>query len=113
MPSLFSNDESVIQMAGLYMMAYSIDGVLTAISFNLSALLNGCGNTTFNMTQNLIATFLGRIPATWFFAQMANTDLFLIGCAAPASTIMSIVMLVGCILVIRKNKSLAHPIVNE
>lgn len=93
MPSLFSNEADVIQMTGLYMKAYSIDGVLTAISFNLSALLNGCGKTTFNMTQNLIATFLGRIPATWFFSRLASANLFLIGLAAPASTVMSIVML--------------------
>lgn len=93
MPSLFSNEENVIQMTGLYMKAYSIDGVLTAISFNLSALLNGCGKTTFNMTQNLIATFLGRIPATWFFSKLPSANLFLIGLAAPASTVMSILML--------------------
>lgn len=93
MPSLFSNEEAVIQMTGLYMKAYSIDGVLTAISFNLSALLNGCGKTTFNMTQNLIATFLGRIPATWFFSRLSSANLFLIGLAAPASTVMSILML--------------------
>ena len=93
MPSLFSNDEDVIAMAGLYMQAYSIDGVLTAVAFNLSALLNGCGKTAFNMTQNLIATFLGRIPATWLFSRLADTSLFLIGCAAPASTVLSIVML--------------------
>lgn len=93
MPSLFSNDDAVVAMAGLYMKAYSIDGVLTAISFNLSALLNGCGRTTFNMTQNLIATFLGRIPATWLFSKMASANLFLIGLAAPASTVLSIGML--------------------
>lgn len=93
MPSMFSNDAAVIDMTGLYMKAYSIDGVLTAISFNLSALLNGCGKTTFNMTQNLISTFLGRIPATWFFSRLASADLFLIGLAAPASTVMSILML--------------------
>ncbi|MCQ2437802.1 MAG: MATE family efflux transporter [Clostridia bacterium] len=104
MPSLFTNDAEVIEMAGLYMKAYSIDGILTAISFNLSALLNGCGMTAFNMAQNLIATFLGRIPATWFFARMAHTDLFLIGCAAPASTVMSIVMLAIYILVNRKSE---------
>ena len=102
MPSLFSNDEAVIGMAGLYMKAYCIDGVLTAIAFNLSALLNGCGKTAFNMAQNLIATFLGRIPATWLFARLANTDLFLIGCAAPASTVLSIVMLAVYIRVHRR-----------
>lgn len=93
MPSLFSKDADVIQMTGLYMKAYSIDGVLTAISFNVSALLNGCGKTTFNMTQNLIATFLGRIPATWFFSRLTSANLFLIGLAAPASTVLSILML--------------------
>lgn len=107
MPSLFTDDAEVIQMAGLYMKAYSIDGILTAIAFNLSALLNGCGRTTFNMAQNLIATFLGRIPATWIFSRLANTNLFLIGCAAPASTILSIIMLLVYIRMIRKKKLLA------
>lgn len=93
MPSLFTDDREVVQMAGLYMQAYSIDGMLTAVAFNLSALLNGCGKTTFNMAQNLIATFLGRIPATWLFSRLADTNLFLIGCAAPASTVLSIIML--------------------
>lgn len=102
MPSLFSNDTEVVELAGLYMRAYSIDGILTAISFNLSAMLNGCGKTAFNMTQNLIATFLGRIPATWFFSKMANTNLFLIGCAAPASTVLSIIMLLVYIRFNRK-----------
>ena len=104
MPSLFTDDAEVVAMAGLYMKAYSIDGILTAISFNLSALLNGCGRTTFNMAQNLIATFLGRIPATWLFSRMANTNLFLIGCAAPASTALSIIMLVVYIQVSKKKK---------
>lgn len=104
MPSLFSKDEAVIQMAGLYMKAYSIDGVLTAISFNLSALLNGCGKTAFNMAQNLTATFLGRIPATWFFSKMASANLFLIGLAAPASTVLSILMLLIYIQRMRRSR---------
>ncbi|MDO4458755.1 MAG: MATE family efflux transporter [Clostridia bacterium] len=102
MPSLFSNDKTVIEMTGLYMKAYCIDGIFTAIAFNLSALLNGCGKTTFNMAQNLISTFLGRIPATWLFSRLPTTNLFLIGLAAPASTAMSIVMLLVYIAVQRK-----------
>ena len=101
LPSLFTSDADVIEMAGLYMKAYSIDGVLTALTFNLSGLLNGCGKTAFNMTQNLISTFLGRIPATWIFSRLPGANLFLIGCAAPASTVMSIVMLLAYI---RRNR---------
>lgn len=93
LPSLFSKDEEVVKFAGLYMRAYSIDGVLTAITFNLAAMLNGCGKTGFNLVQNLVSTFLGRIPATWLFSRLPSTNLFIIGCAAPASTIISIIML--------------------
>lgn len=106
MPSLFSNDLEVARMAGLYMMAYSIDGVLTSVSFNLSALLNGCGKTTYNMAQNLISTFLGRIPATWIFSRLASANLFLIGLAAPASTVMSILMLFGYIRFSQKRNAM-------
>lgn len=104
MPSLFSNEADVIQMTGLYMKAYSIDGVLTAISFNLSALLNGCGKTAFNLTQNLIATFLGRIPATWFLSKLPSANLFFIGLATPASNVMSILMLLVYIRISQSQK---------
>ncbi|MCR5272842.1 MAG: MATE family efflux transporter [Lachnospiraceae bacterium] len=93
LPSLFSNDAEVIHMAGMYMRAYSIDAVLTSLTFCLSGLLNGCGKTTQNMVQNLISTFLGRVPATYLLSRLPNTNLFLIGMAAPASTIMSVIML--------------------
>lgn len=107
-PSIFSDDKEVIKMAGQYMRAYSIDGVLTAITFNLAGLLNGCGKTTFNMAQNLISTFLGRIPATWVFSRFPNTNLFLIGCAAPASTLMSIIMLALYIKFGKWNRSIVQ-----
>ena len=102
MPSLFSDDTEVVTMAGQYMKAYSIDGILTSVAFNLSALLNGCGRTAFNMVQNLTSTFMGRIPATWLFSHLPQTNLFLIGCAAPASTLMSILMLVIYLRILQK-----------
>ena len=92
-PGLFTSDPEVVRLAGLYMKAYGIDALLTSISFCLSGFLNGCGKTTFNMAQNLIATFLGRIPATWLLARLPQTNLFLIGLAAPASTVMTLAIL--------------------
>ena len=92
-PSLFTKDAEVIKLAGLYMSAYSIDAVLTGVSFCLSGFLNGCGRTTSNMIQNLISTFLGRVPATYILSRLPGTNLFIIGLAAPISSLMSIVML--------------------
>jgi len=93
LPSLFSSDWEVIVMAGQYMRAYSIDALLTSITFCLAGFMNGCGKTTANMIQNLISTFLGRVPATYLLSIIPGTSLFLIGLAAPISTIMSVIML--------------------
>lgn len=80
-------------MTGIYMKAYAIDAFLTTYTFCLSGFLNGLGMTTFNMIQNLIATFLGRVPATWILSRIPDTNLFLIGLAAPVSTIFSMILL--------------------
>ncbi len=93
LPRFFTKDESVVQLVGLYMKAYSIDAVLTSITFCLSGMLNGSGKTTFNMAQNLTSTFLGRIPATYFLSKLPGTNLFLIGLAAPASSLISLAIL--------------------
>ena len=93
-------------MAGLYMMAYSIDAVLTAITFCLSGFLNGSGKTTANMIQNLISTFLGRVPATYILSRLPGTNLFIIGLAAPISSLMSMVMLFFIIRHVRKKELL-------
>ncbi len=92
-PSFFTEDATVRTMAGQYMRAYSIDAMITSVTFSLSGMLNGCGKTTFNMTQNLIATFLGRIPATFFLSQLPGVNLFVIGLAAPASSLLNVIML--------------------
>ena len=93
-PSMFSKDSDVIYMAGLYMRAYCIDSVLPSVTFCMSGYLNGCGKTTYNMAQNLIATFLVRVPATYLMSRLPNTDLFLIGLAAPISTVFSLAALI-------------------
>lgn len=98
LPSVFTSELEVIEMAGLYMKAYSLDGICTGITFCLSGLLNGCGKTSFNLVQNLISTFLGRVPATWLLSRIPSTNLFLIGLAAPISTVMSIFLLGGYIM---------------
>lgn len=104
-PSLFSKDVEVVAKASDYMKAYSIDAVITAITFSLSGYLNGCGRTMFNMAQNLISTFLGRIPATYVMARIPNTTLFLLGLAAPISSLMSLVMLLVYIIMMNRSRT--------
>lgn len=92
-PSVFTKDPVVRTLAGQYMRAYSIDAVIVSITFCLAGLLNGCGKTGFNLAQNMISTFLGRVPATYIFSKLAFSSLFVIGLAAPASSLMSLIMM--------------------
>ena len=92
-PSLFSNDAVVVELTGLYMRAYSFDALLTAIAFPVSGYLNGRGWTSYNMIQNLITSFLVRIPAAYIIAHQVWANLFYIGLGAVSSSVVSVAML--------------------
>lgn len=91
-PSLFTKDAQVQVMCGMYIKAYSYDAILTSIVFCLSSMFTGCGKSTFTMAQDLISTFLVRVPATYLLSRIPNTTLFQIGLAAPLASILGITL---------------------
>jgi Na+-driven multidrug efflux pump len=53
---------------------------------------NGCGKTTFVMTQGIIGAFLIRIPVSYVMSKMVPVSLFKVGLATPASTVVQIIL---------------------
>ncbi len=93
LPSIFTGDQTVQALTGLYNRAYSIDAILTAFMFCLDGLFAGCGHTTFTMAQNLISTFGVRVPMTWAVSRfIANANLFQLGLAGPVTTLVSVLI---------------------
>lgn len=90
LPALFSSDEAVIAMTGLYVRAYSFDVFLTCFCFCMNGFLAGCGCASFSMVINLVSSFLVRIPATYFMSRMPGVDLYRIGLAAPIASTLQI-----------------------
>ena len=107
---IFSKDTSVMLAAAEYMKAYAVDCLFTSFLFCFIGYFNGCSNTLFVMIQGLIGAFGVRVPVSWIVSQY-STNLFHIGLATPASTVLQIV-LCGAFLAIttyiqrRKNKKL-------
>lgn len=101
MPGLFTPDEAVRELTGLYVKAYSIDGLIVSILFNLNSMFSGYGHSVFSMVQNLVGTFLFRVPLTWIFSKMAGATLFHIGLACPLSSIASVII---CLVFYRSGK---------
>ena len=101
---IFSSDALVIEAAADYLRAYGIDCMFTAIFFCYIGFYNGIGMTKFVMIQGIIGAFCVRVPVSWFMSRRAGATLFDIGLATPFSSILQLVLCLGCMLYLRKKK---------
>lgn len=95
---LFSKDLSVIKMSSLYLKLYSIDCIMVSFVFCMNSFFSGCSHPVFPMLHSMIATFIVRIPISYFFNKSSGTTLYEIGFAAPAASLVSIII---CIIYIK------------
>ena len=102
LPAVFTTDGQVIQAAGLYMRTYSMDCILVAFVFSFNNYFSGCGNAVISMIHNMIATFAVRIPVTLIMSRLPEANLLHMGLAAPAASLLSILICAGYFLWLRK-----------
>lgn len=94
MASIFSNDPAVIDAAAQYLKAYAIDTLLVSVMFCMSGYFTGCGRTTFAMIQGIIGAFCVRIPFSFVMSRRVPVNLFHIGLATPASSLLQTILCV-------------------
>ncbi|MDO5345507.1 MAG: MATE family efflux transporter [Lachnospiraceae bacterium] len=92
LPGVFSRDEAVIVAAGQYMRAYTIDCILVSFVFCTNSYFNSYGKSLISFIHSMIATFGVRIPATYFLSKYATDSLYVMGLAAPAASLVSIII---------------------
>ena len=90
--SLFSNDKEVIYTAAAYLKSYCLDCILVCFIFCMNSFFSGCGHPIFPMVHSLIATFLIRIPVSFFLSRIEGITLYKIGFGAPLATFISLIM---------------------
>lgn len=106
---LFAKDAAVISAAAEYLKAYAIDCLLTSFLFCFIGYFNGTGNTIFVMLQGIIGSFGVRLPVSWIVCRQAGANLFHIGLATPASSLVQIILCsVFFIITRRKQKILSE-----
>lgn len=89
---IFTTDMEVVREAWDYMRAYAIDTLLVSFLFCFIGYFNGNGKTAFVMAQGLIGAFGVRIPVSYVVSRSSFANLFTIGLATPASTVVQIVL---------------------
>lgn len=93
---MFARDTAVIAAAADYLKAYAIDCLLTCFLFCFIGFFNGIGRTRFVMLQGLVGAFCVRIPVSFLMSRQEPASLFHIGLATPCSTLVQIVLCLGC-----------------
>ena len=91
--SFFTKDPAVVSMAA--------DCIIVSFVFCINSYFSGQGNSLFPMIHSLIATFLFRIPLSYWFSRIDSSSLFIMGFAPPLSTVVSLLI---CIWYMRYNQ---------
>lgn len=85
--------------------AYAFDAFLTSFLFCFIGFYNGLGLTSFVMAQGILGSFGVRVPLSYLLSQFQPVSLFHIGLATPCSTLIQIVLCLGCWSLLKKH----HP----
>lgn len=104
---LFAGSNDVARdLARTYIMSTCLDLIVCTFVFSLNDTFLGCGHSVFCMTQNLVTTFVFRLPLAIIFCKL-NLPMFVIGFAYPLSTIFSLII---CIIYYLSKKWLRNVI---
>lgn len=90
--ALFSKDSQVVSQAALYLKTYALDCIFVSFVFNLNSYFSSCSKSLFSMIHSLLTTFLIRVPFVVITGAMAGVTLFVIGFAAPSSSLGSMIL---------------------
>lgn len=101
---IFARDEAVIFAAADYLKAYAIDCLLTCFLFCFIGFFNGMGMTRFVMIQGIVGAFCVRIPVSYLMSRQEPASLFHIGLATPCSTVVQILLCVGCFILCERKQ---------
>jgi putative MATE family efflux protein len=104
--SIFSNDPLVIAKSAEYLKGFSAEAIVTSVLFSFMGYFNGHGKTVFVMAQGLAQSFIVRLPMSYYMSVLPDTNLTLIGLAAPSATVFGIVLCLTYYLIVFKFKKI-------
>ena len=93
--SVFTSDTTVIALGAQYLKSYAIDCMMIAFIFCMNAYFSGCGKSIIAMIHSLLATFLIRIPFSFFMIHTEGVTMYQLGFAAPLASSFSLIVLFG------------------
>jgi len=98
---IFTRDALVIHTAVDYLRSYKYEYLFCSIAFCIGGFVNGAGHPRFTLVNNLVSSFLVRVPLMFVLSRTAGATLFTVGIGMP---IASAVQMLGGLLYLRFGK---------
>lgn len=92
---LFTSDLNVVLLGTQYMRSYIIDTIFAGIHFCFSGYFAAYGKSYIGFIHNIISITLVRVPGSYIASKMFADTLFPMGLAAPAGSVLSVIICVG------------------
>ena len=91
---LFTSDELVIVPGSLYLRGYIWDCIFAGIHFSFSGYFCACGRSGISFLHNMLSIVCVRVPGAFLASAYFADTLFPMGLAAPAGSLLSVIICV-------------------
>lgn len=99
---MFTADTMVIMFGAQYLSSYIVDSIFAGVHFSFSGYFAACGKSYIGFIHNIAAIALLRVPGSYLASIKFSDTLFPMGMAAPAGSLLSVVICVIAYLILKK-----------
>ena len=106
------SDEGVVHFGGQYLRSYTIDCMLACVHFCFSGYFCAYNKAFYSFIHNVLSVLLIRIPGAWFASVYWPETLYPMGLAAPAGSLLSVLICVALYIWLWHGKRLNQSALN-
>lgn len=103
--SLFTKETAVILLGSQYIRSYIIDTIFAGVHFSFSGYFAADGKSYIGFLHNILSMTLVRVPGAYIASQMFSKTLFPMGLAAPAGSLLSVIICLVAYEILKKKEA--------
>jgi len=103
---IFTLDAAVIVLGSQYIRGYIWDCIFAGVHFSFSGYFCAYGKSYIGFVHNILSIVLVRVPGSYLASKLYTGTLFPMGLAAPAGSILSVIICVVAYIWMKKNSRL-------
>lgn len=104
--ALFTKDAAVVVLGTQYMKGYIIDSIFAGVHFCFSGYFAAYGKSYIGFMHNIISITFVRVPGSYLASKLFGDTLFPIGLAAPAGSLLSVIICVCAYIYLKRSGKL-------